>query len=96
MPTYTFRCAVCGGFDLIRPMARAGEPATCPGCGRTAVRVFGAPALRHLDPGLRGALDAGERSADAPQVVASIPGTGRRRRAQRVTTDPRHARLPRP
>jgi hypothetical protein len=56
--------------------------------------MFRAPALRALDPGLRRALDADARSADTPQVVSSVPG--RSRRTNPITTDPRHARLPRP
>ncbi|HXV93615.1 MAG TPA: zinc ribbon domain-containing protein [Pseudonocardia sp.] len=96
MPTYRFRCARCGAFDLVRPMARSGEAASCPECGAEARRVFGAPALRALDPAVRGALDASAKSADAPEVVTSVPSAGRRRRPTRITTDPRHATLPRP
>lgn len=94
MPTYSFRCPDCGGFEMRRPMAEADHPARCPRCSAAAQRVFGAPALRGLDPALRRALDADARSADAPDVVTSVPG--RSRRATRITTDPRHARLPRP
>jgi len=50
--------------------------------------------LRTLDPRLREAMDAGARSAEAPPVVSTVPG--RSRRATPITTDPRHARLPRP
>jgi putative FmdB family regulatory protein len=94
VPTYRFRCARCGEFELVRPMSAAGPADTCPGCGAPAARVYGAPALRGQDPGLRRALDAGARSADHPEVVSAVPG--RRRGATRTTTDPRHARLPRP
>ncbi|AGB21062.1 putative regulatory protein, FmdB family [Mycobacterium sp. JS623] len=94
LPTYGYRCRCCGGFDLVRPMAEAATTAPCPACGETSSRVFRAPALRALDPGLRRALDADARSADAPQVVSSVPG--RSRRTTPITTDPRHARLPRP
>jgi putative FmdB family regulatory protein len=94
LPTYGYRCRGCGGFDLVRPMAQAAATALCPGCGEASSRVFRAPALRALDPGLRRALDAESRSADAPQVVSSVPG--RARRTTPITTDPRHARLPRP
>ena len=94
LPTYAFRCAQCGGFDSVRPMAEAGATAVCPSCGETARRVFVAPALRALDTGVRQALAAGEQSADSPQVVTSVPG--RSRRTARITTDPRHHRLPRP
>jgi putative FmdB family regulatory protein len=92
MPTYGFRCTSCGEFDLVRPMSAAASPADCPDCGAAAARVYGAPALRGQDPALRRALDAGARSADRPDVVASVPG----RRGFATTTDPRHARLPRP
>ncbi|SCL20371.1 putative regulatory protein, FmdB family [Micromonospora nigra] len=31
MPRYEFRCRACGDtFEINRPMARAGEPASCP------------------------------------------------------------------
>jgi putative FmdB family regulatory protein len=94
VPTYSYRC-VCGPFDLLRPIAAAHEPAACPACGELAARVFAAPALRRLDPGVRVAVEAGERSAEAPDVVRDIPTAGRRQ-TTRTSTDPRHARLPRP
>ena len=98
MPTYSYSCVVCGDFDLLRRMADAGTEGTCPGCDRSGRRRYGAPALRSLDPALRGALDTQSRSADAPQVVTSLPArTGTdRRRVMRRATDPRQARLPRP
>ncbi|MFC7656756.1 zinc ribbon domain-containing protein [Pseudonocardia benzenivorans] len=94
LPTYTFRCADCGEYDLSRPMAEAGDPAPCPTCAGDSRRVFGSPGLRKLDPTLRRALDASGRSSDAPAVVNSVPG--RSRVAFPTSTDPRHARLPRP
>ncbi len=94
MPTYSHTCPTCGTFDRIRPMAAASAPADCPQCERPARRVFGAPALRSLDAGLRGALDASHRSADAPAVVTSTPR--RTGRTQRRASDPRQLRLPRP
>jgi putative FmdB family regulatory protein len=94
MPTYKYRCGACGPFGLVRPMAEAAAAATCPDCGAAARRVFGLPGVTSVDPGIRRALDAGARSADAPQVVSHVPG--RARRATSMTTDPRHAKLPRP
>ncbi|GAY11372.1 FmdB family zinc ribbon protein [Pseudonocardia sp. N23] len=94
MPTYSYRCPVCGPFDLVRRMAEVAGAADCPDCGRAGPRVWGAPALRGLDDRLRRALDAGERSADRPDVVGAVPG--RSRKATPVTRDPRHAKLPRP
>ncbi|MHA6794211.1 FmdB family zinc ribbon protein [Pseudonocardia bannensis] len=99
MPTYAYHCPNCGGFDLVRPMSEVDAVAVCPGCGMRGRRVFGAPALRRMDARLRRALDAGERSADSPQVVTAVPPRSADRRpgrATRYTTDPRHARLPRP
>jgi putative FmdB family regulatory protein len=93
VPTYSYRCAACGTFDLIRPMSAATPQEPCPECAGPARRVFGAPALRSLTPAVRGALTAQERSADAPEVVRSVPPGPRR---TRTTTDPRHLSLPRP
>ncbi|MEC4765400.1 FmdB family zinc ribbon protein [Mycobacterium sherrisii] len=94
LPTYGYKCGDCGPFTLVRPMAEARSLTDCPGCGDAARRVFGSPALHALDTGVRRAHDASERSAEAPQVVSSVPG--RSRRATPITSDPRHARLPRP
>ena len=94
MPTYGYDCPRCGAFDLVRPMAQASAPATCPECSGVARRVWGSPALRSLDAGVRQALDAEARSADSPAVVSSLPSN--RRNRTRYTRDPRHLRLPRP
>ena len=94
VPTYSYRCVDCGPFDLVRPMAATGEQAPCPACGGAGRRTFGAPALRGGNAGARAAIEAGERSAEAPDVVHRLPTTGRR--PVRTSTDPRHARLPRP
>jgi putative FmdB family regulatory protein len=100
MPTYSYYCGVCGGFDVVRPMAEAGVETSCVRCGRESRRVYGAPAVRVMDVGMRRAQDAQARSADAPQVVTALPprsGTDRRRSpVMRRATDPRQARLPRP
>lgn len=93
MPTYRYSCTVCGAFDLVRPMRESGAVAGCPACARPARRVFAAPALRSMSRGLRGALDAQHRSADAPAVVTSPPP--RTGRVQHRVTDPRQLRLPR-
>jgi putative FmdB family regulatory protein len=93
VPTYGYDCAGCGGFDLVRPMSQASEPAECPGCGESGRRVFGAPSLRSVDPALTRALDASAHTAEAPGVVDRVPSS---RRRTRYTSDPRHLRLPRP
>ncbi|MET0451003.1 MAG: zinc ribbon domain-containing protein [Mycobacterium sp.] len=94
MPTYRYQCADCGGFELVRSMSEAADPTPCPGCREPARRVFGLRTTGFVETGLRAAMDASARSADAPSVVTSVPG--RARRATRITTDPRHRRLPRP
>jgi putative FmdB family regulatory protein len=94
MPTYQYRCGTCGRFELLRSMAEVEPSAPCPDCGAAARRVFGLPGVTFVDPGVRSALDASARSADSPQVVTGVPG--RARRATPITTDPRHAKLPRP
>ena len=94
MPTYTFRCSMCGDYDLTRPMAESDSPAPCPACAANGRRVFGSPALQGLDPALRRALDASTQSSDAPTIVSSVPGHSRA--AFPTSADPRHARLPRP
>ena len=93
MPTYGYDCTRCGAFELVRPMAQAGAPATCPECGEPGRRVFGIPALRSVDPALTRALDTSARTAETPGVVDRLPSSSRR---GRYTTDPRHLRLPRP
>jgi putative FmdB family regulatory protein len=74
MPLYTFDCAECGPFELARPMAEAGAPGTCPACGAPARRVFTPPGLARLARPVRGALDAEEKSAHEPAVVATKSG----------------------
>jgi putative FmdB family regulatory protein len=98
VPTYSYSCSVCGGFDRIRPMSEAAGETSCPDCGRSSRRIWSAPSLRGMDPSLRGALDAQSRSADVPQVVTSLPprSAADRQRVMRRATDPRQARLPRP
>jgi len=96
VPTYAYRCPQCGPFELVRPMAASDAAADCPRCSATSTRVFGAPALRALHPGVRAARERDERSAAGPDVVSALPSAGRRGGGVRRTTDPRHARLPRP
>jgi putative FmdB family regulatory protein len=45
MPMYDYRCASCGVFREIRPMAESGAPRPCPGCGASCARLLCAPFL---------------------------------------------------
>jgi putative FmdB family regulatory protein len=74
VPVYAFTCAACGPFDVARPMAEAGVPARCPGCGTEARRVFTPPGLALLARPVRRALDAEEKSAHDPAVVTEKRG----------------------
>lgn len=94
MPTYAFRCAACGDFDAVLPMASVPAQLDCRACGGAARRIYSAP---HLGAGWSTAmelLDATGRTASEPAVVASVPG--RRTSPRPVTRNPLHARLPRP
>jgi putative FmdB family regulatory protein len=91
--TYRYRCAVCGPFDLARPMGQAAAAEVCTACGGPARRVFTVPGLPRTPRPLARALAAQEASAHEPQIVQRVPPA---RRAPTSPPDPRHARLPRP
>jgi putative FmdB family regulatory protein len=74
MPTYVFTCQVCGRFEESRPMASAGDAATCPAFRGRAQRVFTPPHLPVLAAGVRRALSAEEASAHEPRVVGEKRG----------------------
>lgn len=95
MPTYIFRCAECGDHERFFNMSAVPDVAACPACGSTSPRrPVGASLGIGPTPAMR-ALDASARSAYAPTVVsAPPPGLGRRRRT--TSSNPLHARLPRP
>jgi len=77
MPLYAFRCAACGGFELLRPMAQAAAPAPCPTCATEARRVFTPPGLALLARPARRALDMEEKSAHEPAVATEKRGRSR-------------------
>jgi putative FmdB family regulatory protein len=74
MPIYAFECESCGPFELYRPVAQAGVPATCPACSAGARRRFTAPGLALLAAPLRRALDREEKSAHEPDVTSAKRG----------------------
>jgi putative FmdB family regulatory protein len=76
MPTYEYTCPVCGGFEVWRPAAHAGEPVACPDCGAPSARRFGPPNLRLTPAPLGAAIERSERSAYEPEVVTSPPRGG--------------------
>ncbi len=67
MPFYDYECAECGSFSTLAPMARAAEPAPCPGCGSAGERVIlSAPFVAGMDPMRRNAMATNERSRHEP------------------------------
>ncbi|MEH3154120.1 MAG: zinc ribbon domain-containing protein [Gordonia paraffinivorans] len=93
MPLYVFRCPTCPDVDRAFTMAAVPDEIDCATCGAAARRVITTVAAG-ADPTATRLLDATGATADRPAVVSAIPG--RTRPARRVTTDPRHRRLPRP
>lgn len=86
MATYVFRCTGCPDrpvFEVVRSITEPTSGQACPGCGRAAVRVFTPPALGTTSPGLHRAVDAAAASAEAPQVVSSVPAGAPRPAARR-------------
>jgi putative FmdB family regulatory protein len=98
MPLYHYVCGNCSEFTQWRPMRAAGQPATCPSCGKTAPRAVSAPHLAVMDTSKRRARAIEERSADEPGVVRreNVPHLAERdRRAQQPRRFKRaHGRYP--
>lgn len=83
MATYTYRCQLCDSFDVVQPMSSVQATYSCPGCGAEARRVYNSPSLRTTSRGLHRAADTAAESAEAPQVVRSIPNGAPRPRQPR-------------
>jgi len=96
MATFDYRCPSCGSFEIRSPVGRAQASAECPRCGATASRVFSAPALLSGDTPLSRAVEADRRSAHEPAVVAAPPAARPRAALPRRSSNPLHAKLPRP
>lgn len=73
MATYVFRCPDCSVFEVIQPMTSLTPTHPCPSCTGESPRVFTAPHLATTPAALHRAIDAADASAEAPQVVRSIP-----------------------
>jgi putative FmdB family regulatory protein len=74
MPTYEYRCPVCGARRaVVRPMGEAGQPVACRVCEEAMRRVWSVPALivrphgYHLHPGERGYWDI-DRAAEVSRI----------------------------
>ncbi|QGG41826.1 FmdB family zinc ribbon protein [Aeromicrobium yanjiei] len=64
MPSYEFRCATCGPFQIGRALDQAGDPCLCPRCFEAAKRVFTPPSLTIPRGALRHASKTGRRTID--------------------------------
>jgi putative FmdB family regulatory protein len=72
MPIYDYHCATCGPFEVRRPMNESAEPAACPKCHASTVRVLVAPRLNLMVASTRKAEIRNEKSAHAPEVVHRV------------------------
>ncbi|WP_227369971.1 FmdB family zinc ribbon protein [Halomonas sp. M20] len=70
MPNYDYICHQCGPFSIRRAMTRATDPADCPRCTLSAVRVISAPFLNTMNGNSRKAYQRNELSADCPKVMS--------------------------
>jgi len=95
VPIYEFRCESAHEYERSVPMSARDQDLTCPRCGAHARRRISAPRLGTLGSPAGKLLDRTAASAHEPAVVDRVPGAPRAATA-RTTTDPRHARLPRP
>jgi len=98
MPTYEFSCEEHGRAEDVFPMGEAPESVPCPECGGASRRVFSSPMISAVDQRRMGLIDSTKSTADAPQVVSSVPSGGRinSRPTPMAPPDPRLKKLPRP
>lgn len=96
MAVYEYKCDRHGAFDVFRPVGTAPESMACAVCGRDAKRVFSPPMLPHPRQDLVAAIDHAQKSAHEPEVVSSLPSTGRKRTQPMAPLTPSLMRLPRP
>ncbi|GAP80382.1 hypothetical protein Y09_3240 [Brachybacterium sp. SW0106-09] len=94
MPIYEFRCQSAHEYERSVPISARDEDLLCPDCGAPARRRMSAPRLGRLGSTAGQLLDRAASSAHEPAVVDRVPGASPA--ATRTSTDPRHARLPRP
>jgi putative FmdB family regulatory protein len=99
VPLYEFRCPEGTTTESPFSMATVPDAIACPDCGAAARRrITGARLSRSGTPAY-GLIESTERSAEAPEVVTSLPGpsaSARSRKEPRHTGNPLHLKLPRP
>lgn len=92
MVNYLYRCDERHETTEPAPIGYAPASVDC-ACGRIARRAMTSPMLSTMGKIHRQAVDTAAGSAENPAVVSQPPPA---RRPQPRSTDPRHARLPRP
>jgi putative FmdB family regulatory protein len=97
MPAYEYRCDQHGVFEITRPLGMAPKSACCVVCSSEASRVYSVPVVRSGSrTALFAAMDHAEKSRHEPDVVTSLPSTGKRRRTPVLPLTPAIRRLPKP
>lgn len=96
MAVYEYRCPDHGEFDLVRPLGTAPSTAHCATCGADATRVYSVSFFRPGSRDVVAAIDHAEKSRTEPEIVRSVPTTGRRKPGTQWARDPRQLKLPRP
>jgi putative FmdB family regulatory protein len=90
---YNYLCVECGPFEVSLPIGTAGPDEGCPICGRPAGRKYTAPAVTSPRSALNRAREAADKSAHEPQILSGPPP---RTASRRRSSNPLHAKLPRP
>ena len=97
MATYEYRCDQHDVFEITRPLGMAPKSARCLVCGSEAKRVFSVPMVRNGPRNaVFAAMDHAEKSRHEPDVVTSLPPTGKKKRTPVLPLTPALRRLPRP
>lgn len=92
MVHYLYRCAERHDTVHDAPIGTSPQQLDCV-CGQPATRVLTAPMLATMPPARQQAVESAQASAERPAVVTQPPPPTR---PTATTSDPRHARLPRP
>ena len=95
MPLYEFTCPQCLGFDAAFSMADVPDATACVSCGSSSPRRMTAPRISNSNSAAYRLMDSTMQSAHDPKVVSTLPRSSAGRR-ETVTTNPLHAKLPRP
>lgn len=95
MPIYEFLCLQDHRFERLSSLSAAHQDVTCPDCGNVARRVMSRPSLAKVDPAKRRAVETAQQTAEKPEVVSRLPA-GQPEKPVPVSTNPLHAKLPRP